>query len=156
MTGTEDKRQRRMGSLLVASQFGLILLLADQAAPAFLDRSAPIGAWPLAAAGIALGAWALVANRPGNFNIRPAPRPGGRLVGDGPYRWIRHPMYSSVLTCACACAWAAASPWGWLFTLTLAAVLGFKATLEERWMVSVHPDYKSYQARTHRFIPGIL
>ena len=51
-----------------------------------------------------LAVWALAANRPGNFNIRPTPRPGGALVTSGPYRWVRHPMYTSVLMAAAAAA----------------------------------------------------
>jgi len=63
-------------------------------------------------------------------NIQPIPRAGGRLVQDGPYRWIRHPMYTAVM--ACAGAWAIALPWAWLATLGLAIVLAIKASFEER------------------------
>ena len=28
---------------------------------------------------------------------RPVPREGGHLVQHGPYRWIRHPMYSALI-----------------------------------------------------------
>ena len=93
------------------------------ALPALLRGHAPAGAWGVAAAGALLGLWALSCNRPGNFNIRPTPRAGGQLVQQGPYRWIRHPMYTAVMACGLACAWAGSLPWGWFGVVLLVAVL---------------------------------
>ena len=135
---------------------GSIVALAVLAAPAFLHGRASAGAWALAAAGAMLGAWALYCNRPGNFNIRPTPRAGGRLVQQGPYRWIRHPMYTALIACGSAGAWAAASTWGWLAVAALGAVLAVKAVFEERWMLVEHPGYAAYRARTWRFLPGLF
>ena len=131
---------------------GLALLVL----PAFLRSDAPAGAWGVAAAGALLGLWALSCNRPGNFNIRPTPRAGGQLVQRGPYRWIRHPMYSAVMACGLACAWADSSRWVWLGIVMLVAVLATKASFEERWMLAEHPGYAAHQKRTGRFLPGIV
>ncbi len=106
------KGRHRLGTALVALQFALIGGLALLALPAFLRGHAPAGAWGVAAAGALLGLWALSCNRPGNFNIRPTPRAGGQLVQRGPYRWIRHPMYSAVMACGLACAWVGQFPLG--------------------------------------------
>ncbi len=155
MPGPDGLQRRRVGSLLVALQLGLLaalLLLAWLAGP--VDR-VPGPAWGLAAAGVGLGLWALAANRPGNFNIRPAPREGGQLVQRGPYRWIRHPMYSALMVWGLGCAWAGASAVAWLCLVGLVVVLVIKATLEERWMCHAHPGYAAYAARTRRFVPGI-
>lgn len=146
----------RIGTLLVAAQFALMMGLGIAAAPAFIGMGASPGAWVLVLGSAGLGAWAVWANRPGNFNIRPTPREGGRLIGDGPYRWIRHPMYTAVLVCAMGCAWAAEVSWAWLAWVVLAAVLACKAVLEERWMAAVHPGYEAYCARTSRFVPGLF
>ncbi len=153
---TTNRAQHRLGSLLVALQFALIAGLAVPALPAFLGGHAPVGAWVMALAGTLLGLWALSRNRPGNFNIRPTPREGGQLVQVGPYRWIRHPMYTAVIACGLACAWAGASLWGWLGVAALVAVLATKARLEERWMIARHPGYAAYRARTWAFLPGIV
>ena len=130
--------QQRLGSALVALQLALMLALAWLALPIFLQGQAGAGPWALAGAGSALGGWALAANRPGNFNIRPTPRAGGRLVQAGPYRWIRHPMYTAVLSCALAAAWAGAGGWGWWAAAALAVVLALKSVFEERWMAQAH------------------
>jgi protein-S-isoprenylcysteine O-methyltransferase Ste14 len=152
----------RLGSALVAMQFMLIAALSWLAWPTVAAGDVPAGAWALAAASAGLGLWAITSNRPGNFNIHPAPREGGQLVQRGPYRWIRHPMYTAVMGCGLACAWASSSD-GWklaiasgLCVLALTAVLVAKATLEERWMLTVHPGYATYRARTRRFLPGVF
>jgi protein-S-isoprenylcysteine O-methyltransferase Ste14 len=153
-----DRRASRawVGGLLVALQMGLLALLAMRAGPAFLAGPVPAVAWALAAGGVALGAWALTCNRPGNFNVRPIPREGGRLVQEGPYRWIRHPMYTALILCGVAAAWTRGSAWDWIAVVALAAVLVVKAALEERWMLRAHPGYAAYRARTRRFLPGIV
>ena len=103
--------------------------------------------------GLWIGAWALSVNRPGNFNIRPEPKEGGRLIDSGPYRWIRHPMYAALLLCAAGIAIAVPdSRAGWLAVL-LAVVLHAKMYLEEPWMRARHPDYERCSRRTRRLIP---
>lgn len=148
--------RHRWGSVLVVAQFGLLGLLALLAWPCLRAGCVPFFAWGLAGAGVALGLWALASNRPGNFNIRPTPRPGGRLVQQGPYRWVRHPMYTAVIAFGLGCAGAASTPWAWLGLVALVAVLLKKAALEERWMTEVHADYATYRSRTHRLLPGIF
>ena len=86
-----------LGRRLVGLQFVLLALMALLAAPAFVRGDAPTVAWALLVMALLLAALALSVNRPGNFNIRPTPKPGARLVRSGPYRWLRHPMYSSLL-----------------------------------------------------------
>lgn len=149
-----SRRGEWTGRLLVALQFVLLAGLAWNAvrAPGVWGP----GVWLCAAAAAALGVWALRSNPPGNFNIRPTPRPDGRLISGGAYRWIRHPMYSAVLLFAMACAGAGGHWAGWLAAAVLAAVLLGKAILEEGWMQQQHPAYSDYRARTTRFVPGIF
>lgn len=150
-------KQNPMGTLLVALQFALLFVLATLAAPNVLHGDIPAAALMLALASVALAAWTLVHNRPGNFNIRPAPKAHGRLVTTGPYRWVRHPMYTSVLLGAAALAWTSSLPAaGWASWSALAAVLLLKSTLEERWMREKHPDYAAYTQRSKRFLPWLF
>lgn len=140
-----------MSTLLVALQFGLIALLAWRMET---GRAGTVF-WVLLAAGIAVGAWALAANRPGNFNIRPEPKEGGTLVTRGPYRWVRHPMYLALLL-AMAAFCASGDAWQWALWAALLAVLAAKAAREERGLAVAHPAYAGYRARTRAILPFIL
>lgn len=143
-----------LGRLLVGMQFGLLGLMGWRA---FAAPAAPGGAVALLlAASAALALWALTANRPGNFNIRPTPRQGGTLVTHGPYRWVRHPMYTSVLTAAAAAALQARGAVDLGLWLALLAVLLVKANVEERALLRRFPEYGAYRSRTKRFLPILL
>ena len=145
----------RLGSLLVALQFVLLAWLAFKGVAGLLLGRLPVDAAIAAGVSVALGLWALSANRLGNFNIRPSPRVGGRLIEHGPYQWIRHPMYTALLLAGVAAARLAADLETWLVLAGLAAVLVTKARVEERAMIERHPSYRDYQQRTWRFVPGL-
>lgn len=144
-----------VGGALVALQFALLGLLAWQAAPGLGAGDWPVDAIVLVVAALVLGLWALSANRPGNFNIHPRPRAGGTLVQHGPYRWIRHPMYSTLLLAGLAAARLAGGTVPWLTLAALAAVLAAKAAVEERALLQHHAGYAAYRRRTWRFVPGL-
>ncbi len=140
-----------MSRLLVALQLGLMGLMVLRTD---VSRIGPAFA-VLVAAGIALGLWAVSANRPGNFNIRPDPKEGGSLVTGGPYRWIRHPMYLAVLVVMAAFV-AAGDAGQAVLWLLLAAVLAAKAVREERGLAVVHPGYAAYRERTRAILPFVF
>lgn len=144
-----------LGNVLVVLQFSLLTVLAVLCALRAAEAGPGAVTWLLWLASVALGLWTLKSNRPGNFNIHPAPKTGGHLVRNGPYRWVRHPMYGSVLLLAAgAVAWlkdlAGAMLW-----LTLLIVLLVKGGLEERWLTEQYPDYAEYQRGTWRLLPRI-
>ncbi len=152
-------RGAALGHVLVTAQFGLMIwlvVLGARALQPWPTWPVLVGAALLAAAGGVLGLAALAANRPGNFNIHPAPRAGGRLVAHGPYRWIRHPMYAAVLLLTAAATVVAASVPAALGWTLLLAVLIVKATLEERWLSAHHDAYAEYCRHTRRLVPGLF
>lgn len=117
-------------------------------------------AWNLAASllvvvGIALGAWTLTANRPGNFNVRPEPKSGGVLVTSGPYRHVRHPMYLAGLVMMAGFCVGYGTPWRWAALAALAGVLGAKMVIEEAAMAARHPGYAAYARSTKRIVPFV-
>ena len=145
-----------IGNLLVIVQFAVLGVLAVQAWGTW-NAAADHGViWLLLGLSGLVGIWALSANRPGNFNIHPTPHQDGVLIQHGPYRWIRHPMYTSVLLFGAALALVISFLSAWLLWGILAGALLSKALLEERWMAQKHPSYIAYLARSRRFIPFLL
>jgi protein-S-isoprenylcysteine O-methyltransferase Ste14 len=145
-----------LGYLLVSVQFGVLAVLAVQAWGTWQAAADHGVIWLLLGLSGAVGVWALSANRPGNFNIHPTPHQNGELILHGPYRWIRHPMYTSVLLFGAALALAITTLSAWALWALLAGALLSKALLEERWMTQKHPAYAAYLARSRRFIPYLL
>lgn len=147
---------RQAGGWLVALQFLMLAALAASALPDWDRAAAPALGIAFATLAVAVGLAAVKANRPGNFNIHPEPRAGGRLVEHGIYAWIRHPMYSALLLLALAAIAVAPTLPTLVSAAALAVVLWAKSSLEERWMAERHPGYAAYRARTRRFVPGLL
>ncbi len=78
------------------------------------------------------------------------------LVTTGPYRWIRHPIYSGIILALVGTAVAVS--WYWL---TATALLGtyfvYSAVVEERDMGRLFPDtYPSYKRSTRMLIPFVF
>jgi len=78
------------------------------------------------------------------------------LVTSGPYRLVRHPIYSGILTAGIGTA--VALTWWWL----IAAALGgfyfiYSATVEERYLTERFPDsYPAYKRSSKMLVPFIL
>jgi protein-S-isoprenylcysteine O-methyltransferase Ste14 len=113
--------------------------------------------WLLAleAAGLALGAWAILAMGVGRVSIVPTPRADARLVTSGPYAAIRHPMYTALLLFTLAQVLAAPSGLRAGLWLTLLADLLFKLEYEERLLKAKFPEYARYAERTRRLLPFV-
>lgn len=85
----------------------------------------------------------------------PRPRSEGRLVTEGIYGMVRHPIYGGLMLMGFG--WAV---WrGSLLHLVLAVVIalffGVKARHEEVLMTGRFPEYALYRSRTRRFIPWL-
>lgn len=142
-------RPSPLSRLLVAGQLALLAGLAATAA-----RPGP-WAGGLVVAGGALGLWALAAMPLRQMRIVPEVHSRGRLVRSGPYRWIRHPMYSAVLLVAAGALATDPAPFRLAMGIALIAVLAAKLVREEKLLRSAYPDYAAYQAATRRLVPWI-
>lgn len=147
---------RMAGNALVILQFALMLLILLVTDLMQGLRASDLGVWISVLVSAVIGVSALMANRPGNFNIHPAPKRQGQLVVHGIYRSIRHPMYTAVLSFSLAALLSAPNMTAAMAFVLLALVLLTKALLEERWMSQHHAQYRVYMKRTKRFIPGLF
>ncbi len=136
---------------LVFAQFSLIGLMVVYSQGVF---SSWIGITMLLS-GVLFGLWAIKHNRRDNFNIRPDLKEGCELITTGPYRFVRHPMYTSVMLMTLGLAVATPIYLEWSSFLLLIFVLALKAVREERLWCEGSEAYKAYMKKTKRFIPFI-
>jgi protein-S-isoprenylcysteine O-methyltransferase Ste14 len=102
----------------------------------------------VALTGVALMVWARrTLGR--SFTMLPRPKPGGRLVTDGPFALVRHPMYGGVILFFAGCS-LAFSPWGLATTLALALLWAAKSRVEERHLSERFPEYADYRRRVRK------
>ncbi len=138
--------------LLVVVQFAS--LAGILATGPMLPRSLP--GLVLVGLGVVTGLWALAAMPPRTLHVLPDVRPTATLAVHGPYRWIRHPMYSALL---CATLGLLTERVSWIrvaFWLVLAVDLWIKLGYEEARLTERFPDYPAYRTRTTRLIPFLL
>ncbi|HJU10584.1 MAG TPA: isoprenylcysteine carboxylmethyltransferase family protein [Candidatus Binataceae bacterium] len=78
------------------------------------------------------------------------------VISTGPYRLVRHPMYSAAVILFLATPLALGSAWGLIIAIPLIAALIVRLTDEERYL-SVHlPGYDGYRQRVnYRLLPFI-
>jgi protein-S-isoprenylcysteine O-methyltransferase Ste14 len=109
----------------------------------------------LFAAGLGLAVWARVyLGR--NWGMPMTERAEPELVTSGPYRFVRHPIYSGILLALLGTALATNLYW-LIVLVVLGAYFAYSATVEERLMTTSFPrDYPSYKAHTKMLIPFVL
>lgn len=137
--------------LLVSIQFvclGAIVLSRPTIAPGMIEAV-------LVGLGLLLGLWALLTMRLSRLSVLPEVRAGAQLVTGGPYRLIRHPMYSALLVAALGLILAAPLPWRWLLWLALLINLVVKLRYEERLLGGHFSDYEAYRRETWRLLPWV-
>ena len=80
---------------------------------------------------------------------------GHELVTTGPYRLVRHPIYTGILTAVLGSTLVAGGFWLVLF-LVAASFFVYSAKTEERLMMQQFPEtYPDYKKRTHALIPFV-
>ena len=108
----------------------------------------------LVAAGLAIVAASAV--RLGRaLTALPDPKANSKLDTRGPYRYVRHPIYTGVLACAFGVALRNTSILAFALAVLLTVILTAKARFEEGLLTRRFADYPAYAARTPRFLPRV-
>jgi protein-S-isoprenylcysteine O-methyltransferase Ste14 len=106
--------------------------------------------------GLAFAVWARVTlgrNWSGVVTLKE----GHELVERGPYRFVRHPIYTGMLIMFFATALARGHLSGFVGTLLMFASFWIKLHDEEKLMLQQFPErYADYRRRTKRIIPFVL
>ncbi len=109
---------------------------------------------PVAVAGLALFKWMFL-HLGLNVTSTSMPRAEATLVTSGPYRWVRHPMYSTVLLLVVAVTLLTANLIVALAGPAMFALLIARSRVEEQRLVERFGEaYLAYRRRTGRFLPG--
>lgn len=91
-------------------------------------------------------------------NISPshATREGHQLVTHGPYRWVRHPLYSAgMVLCVSLTLLTALWTLGVGMLIPLAVLLWRTPREEARLIEAFGDEYRAYMRRTGRFFPRL-
>ena len=106
------------------------------------------------AAALLLFVWARVTLGRRSYHVAANPTEGGLVTG-GPYRCIRHPIYTAFCLFTGA---GMAAHWSWGAGVCGALVFGSavgRMFCEETEVAARYPEYAQYAARTWRMIPYV-
>jgi protein-S-isoprenylcysteine O-methyltransferase Ste14 len=88
--------------------------------------------------------------------VKIQPERGHRVISDGPYAVVRHPMYGGALLLILGVPLLLGSWWGLALAPLLVFLLAVRAVLEERTLMAELPGYPDYAARVrYRLVPMI-
>lgn len=139
------------GIILVTIQFSCIALLM------ILTNWLIVPWWTFLLLGSSgfLAFWAMAVMRLGNFNVVPYPVVNGNMVTAGPYRVIRHPMYTSIFIFVFALLAGQFDYLKLIISIVLVTVLVIKMIYEEGLLCNHFTDYRAYMQKTKRVIPFV-
>ncbi len=139
--------------ILVGLQFFIIFLML---LPIGAKTQYPYIGLSIIAVALLVGVLAITEHKQGNFNIRPDIKENGELVMSGIYRFVRHPMYLSVLLGMFGVAIIYFTYYEFVLFLFLAITLMIKLFYEEHLWKCHTPEYSEYMKKTKRLVPFIF
>ena len=153
MTGKNNKHAVLRAWMYVLAQGTLLVLLVfiEPNIGPQIHRS-PLAGRLLEILGV-LGVLLSAASLRRSLTAVPIPKEDGRLSTTGLYKYVRHPMYSSVLLLSLGISVSGGSLIKYLFVIFLYILFYFKSLFEEKYLVLKYPKYPEYSARVPRFIP---
>ena len=92
-----------------------------------------------------------------NKNLTPFPTPkaNSELIQYGLYKFIRHPIYTGIITLGFGIGFYSNSVYKMLLTLVLWTLFYFKSVYEEKQLQKKFLQYDDYKLKTGRFFPKL-
>lgn len=106
-------------------------------------------------AGGLLGVWSFWEMRKSKLQATPDVAPGSKLIKSGPYRFIRHPMYTGLLIITISILLSYFSPLRLFAAVILTVDLLAKIRYEEKLLNKYFKEYSLYSKSTWRLIPFV-
>lgn len=105
--------------------------------------------------GLIVSIWARI-TLGGNWSARVALKENHELIERGPYRVVRHPIYSGLLTMILGTAVLAGRTGGFLVLIFCICGFWVKLRREEALLARHFPEYSEYMRRTTALVPFVL
>jgi protein-S-isoprenylcysteine O-methyltransferase Ste14 len=91
-----------------------------------------------------------------NWSLFASIKEGQKLITNGPYRLVRHPMYSSMTVIVLGSGLLISNSLILLFTPVVIIVYYIRSKKEETLLRAEFPEYNEYSRKTKMLIPGII
>lgn len=161
-TAQSESVPSRLSHLVPLLIAGYLLAAPQVPIPLLNERFAPLAIWPAALgaalmfAGLVFSIWARFVIA-GNWSDFVQVKQDHELIVDGPYRWVRHPIYTGLLLMFAGTALAVGEWRGALAVVVAAAAFWRKLKLEEAVMRHQFGDaYAEYAARVPALVPFVV
>lgn len=105
-------------------------------------------------AGLATTVWARV-SLGRQWTGRAAVNENHKLIVTGPYRFVRHPIYSGIILAFIGSVLAMGMLGTVLALVLIVPALSYKYRREERFLAAMLPEYDAYRARVPALVPGL-
>ena len=142
----------QQSKILVLLQFALIALIVVNT----LVFPASIPTFTLFLISAIIGAWAIFTIRIRNVQVFPEPKSGSSFVATGPYAYIRHPMYTSVIGMTLALVIEHPTASAIIEWAALVLLLIIKLRFEESLLLQKYTEYTEYMKRSKRLLPFVF
>jgi len=161
---TSADGEDKFGAILLRAfnSLAAVATLAYLIAPQWMGWSAlPLPAWlrwiGIAAGLLTIALFLWVHRALGeNWSASVEPKEQHALVTSGPYRWVRHPMYTTMLVWTLAFFLLSANWFVGITWLALSILAASRAGAEEAALIEKFgAEYRAYMQRTPRFLPGL-
>ncbi len=138
----------------------VLLVVAGLDAGRFRWAPAPAALQAVGWIGLALAGgliwWAASVNTYLSRYVRIQEERGQQAVTSGPYRWVRHPMYSGVILFMLCAPLALGSLWALLPGALIGVCFALRTYLEDRTLLAELPGYADFAKKTrYRLTPGV-
>ena len=90
-----------------------------------------------------------------NLTPLPGPKPGAKLVRNGLYRLVRHPIYFGVIVLSFAWFLITQGELTLAYASLIFIFFEIKSRKEEQWLVTTFPEYAHYQKHVRKLLPLI-